>query len=363
MPWHRGSIPATEDITYAQKGGLSMKQILFNACFSLLIVLLLPSATVSSEKQTQPQDTVLWIEETSSSDAVSSAFEEPAAVQTIQLLTKDGVKEMALDAYLVGVVLSEMPPEFELEALKAQAVAARTFTEKRRQAPKHDGADICADSSCCQAWQSEQVLQEKFGENYDAYRQKSRAAVDATRDEILVYDGAPIDATYFSCSGGMTEDAAAVWGSDVPYLKSVVSYGEETALRYHTPLSFSAQELEEKLGTAFTGTPESWLGELTRTNGDGVDTIELGGTSYQGTELRRLLGLPSTNFTVHAEDDVLVFEVLGYGHRVGMSQYGANYMASQGYDYRVILQYYYRGTEITTTSAHEHTEKEVSGVA
>lgn len=322
-----------------------MKQILISGAASLLAIILLPCG--ARRESPQARDVVILHEEAAAADDTHSLPAQDEPEETIRLLTGDGIQMLPLSEYLTGVVLSEMPPDFAPEALKAQAVAARTFAQKRRQAAKHDGADVCADSACCQAWNSEAALREKFQESYDAYAEKARAAVEATRGEVLVYDGALIDATYFSCSGGRTEDAAAVWGEEVPYLQSVESYGEESALRYASEKSFTADELRAALGdSTLSGDPESWFSDAVYTAGGGVDTIMIGDKTYAGTELRKLLKLNSTCFTVSAGSSSVTFHVLGYGHRVGMSQYGADYMARQGYDYRTILQYYYRGAEI-----------------
>ena len=331
-----------------------MKQILVSAVFSALAILLIPLQLRPDEPvPAVPEDTVLWIEDAGPETHLKETVSEPEAAGKgmIRLLDGGTAQLLPMDDYLTCVVLSEMPPEFESEALKAQAVAARTFTEKRRLSAKHENADVCSDSACCQAWQSEAALREKFGADFDVYEEKARAAVETTQDEALFYAGALIDATYFSCSNGKTEAAVAVWGTDVPYLQSVESFGEEAALRYESEVVCTAAQLREKLtGAKLDGAPEGWFGAVSYTDGGGVDSMEIGGIAYSGTELRSLLGLNSTCFTVSCEGDTVIFSVCGYGHRVGMSQYGANYMAAQGFDYRTILQYYYRGTEIKKLS-------------
>lgn len=230
-----------------------MKQILVSAVFSALAILLIPSQLRPDEPvPAVPEDTVLWIEDAGPEAHWKETVSEPetAGLETVRLLDGGTVQLLPMDDYLTCVVLSEMPPEFESEALKAQAVAARTFTEKRRLSAKHENADVCSDSACCQAWQSEAALREKFGADFDVYEEKARAAVEATRDEALFYDGALIDATYFSCSNGKTETAVAVWGTDVPYLQSVESFGEESALRYESEVVCTAAQLREKLSGA-----------------------------------------------------------------------------------------------------------------
>ena len=259
------------------------------------------------------------------------------------------VEEMDMDAYLVGVVLAEMPASFETEALKAQAVAARTYTRKAWvSGGKHGEGSVCTDSGCCQAYITEEAYLARGGtqEGLD----KVRSAVFATSGQVLTYGGELIEATYFSCSGGSTEDAAAVWGTEFPYLQAVSSPGEESAAHYTDTVSFTAQEFQTILGTALTGTPQSWFGTTTYTEGGGIASMTIGGQAYSGTQLRSLLSLRSTAFTVTAGEDTITVTTRGYGHRVGMSQYGADAMAVTGSTYGEILSHYYPGTQLTTVT-------------
>lgn len=252
---------------------------------------------------------------------------------------------MDLEAYVLGVVLSEMPASFHPEALKAQAVAARTYALKTTtDGKKHDGG-ICTSHSCCQGYMTvEDYLMRGWKESYvDRVRQ----AVQATAGQVLMYEGKLIRATYFSCSGGITEAAVAVWGRDYPYLQSVESPGEEETVYYTDTKSVTLDDFQDALGIALSGSPETWFGNITYTAGGGVDTICIGGVDYRGTTLRSLLGLRSTAFLVIVKEDTILFETKGYGHRVGMSQYGADAMASEGYPYDQILLHYYIGTTLT----------------
>ena len=174
-----------------------------------------------------------------------------------------------------------------------------------------------------------------------------------TQNEVLTYEGALIDAVYFSCSGGSTEDAAAVWGTDVPYLRAVESPGEQDAAKYESRVCVTAETFAETLRTLdasvqLSGDPSGWVQSVTRTPGGGVDTLTAGDRSFSGVQLRKAFGLNSTRFTLLYEDGAFSFDVLGYGHRVGMSQYGADAIARLGFDYRTILRFYYRGAELTT---------------
>lgn len=329
-----------------------MKTVMICAVLGAVALALFPPAMARQETAREETPRLLVIEETIPAAAPQEA-DEPSDVCTVTLLMPDGTQELELDEYLTAVVLCEMPPDFEPEALRAQAVAARTFACRQMRGGKHEGGAVCASSACCQAWRSEDELRERLGTEFDADWEKAADAVAATHDEVLTYDGALIDATFFSCSGGRTEAAVAVWGSDVPYLQSVESYGEQAALRYASEASFSPEEFREKILEAapeadLTGAPDGWIGAVSHTDGGGVDEIAIGGAALTGVQMRSAFGLNSTQFTLEFTDGAFRFSVLGYGHRVGMSQYGANYMAQQGYSYRVILPYYYRGAQITT---------------
>lgn len=257
---------------------------------------------------------------------------------------------MDLEEYLVGVLLAEMPASFEVEALKAQAVAARTFALKcHMDGYKHDKGAVCTNFACCQAYLSpENYLDRGWSERNI---QKVRRAVTATEGQVLTYDGKLILATYFACSGGSTEDAAAVWGQEYPYLQAVPSPGEEETIYYTDSKSFSPEEFQKALGVALHGEPELWFGVARHTEGGGVETMEIGGVSYRGTTLRSLLELRSTVFSVRVQDGQILFETRGYGHRVGMSQYGADALAMAGKTYQQILTHYYQGAQIQTYGA------------
>lgn len=271
--------------------------------------------------------------------------------EEITLQTDAGGIDILIDEYLVGVVLAEMPTSFSDEALKAQAVAARTVARHRMSHKKHNNADLCSNSSCCQAWIDPYEYLKQTNQQVKGY-ERVKSAVAETKNEVLLYDGELIEALYFSCSGGATEDAVAVWGNDVPYLVSVESEGEESAEKYHEIVRIDENEFWETICGE-----EGWndfcptgggneLGKITYTNGGGVATLKIGNRQIEGTKLRSLFHLNSTRFTVCAENGEIVFQVYGYGHRVGMSQYGANAMAEAGSDYIEILEHYYSGAKV-----------------
>lgn len=263
-----------------------------------------------------------------------------------RVITADGIeKSMSPKDYLTGVLLAEIPMSFEDEAIKAQAVAARTYMEKRNaEKDKHENGLVCANPECCQAYVSIEDYIYAGGSWEEAER--ARKAVSETDGELLFFRGELIDAVYFSCSGGKTEDALEVWGRSCDYLRSLDSPGEESSAQFYHRMRFSAEEAEKKLGLSLLRESSDWVGKASHTSGGGIRTMVIADKVLSGIEIRTQLGLPSTRFDAYQEGSELVFEVWGYGHRVGMSQYGAEAMAALGKSYREILAYYYPGTII-----------------
>ena len=291
--------------------------------------------------------------ETDSAPAPLAASAGEPAPDSITVLTDGGAVTMDMQEYLVGVVAAEMPASFQEEALKAQAVAARTYAMYCALGQKHGDAQVCTDYTCCQAWQGEEALRQKWGGDYDACSQKIRAAVEATAGQYLSYEGQPVFAAFHSSSAGATEDCGQVWNPS-PYLVSVSS--PETAEDVPnfvstvdcTPLDFRDTLLYAHPEADFTGEESSWIGEV-RLDGSGrVASAVLGGVSMKGTELRQLFGLRSTAFCLEYTGESFRFTVTGYGHGVGMSQYGANVMAREGGTYTGILAHYYPGTVLVS---------------
>lgn len=277
----------------------------------------------------------------------------PADQQTLlRLETEQGIRQVRMDEYLLGVLCCEMPLDFEQAALQAQAVASRTFTLYHCQKAKHADADVCNQANCCQAWKSEAQLAELFGTEWTARREKAAQAIAATDGQVLTQNGELINAVFFSCSGGMTEPAAAVWGGEVSYLQAVDSPGEEIAASYTgqtaVPLELFRQTLTgAQPSVDLSGAPAGWFGTVAYTQGGGVASMEIGGVSFPGTQLRSLFGLNSTWFTVAVAEEQILFQTRGKGHRVGLSQYGAQAMALQGSTYDQILTHYYTGVTLT----------------
>ena len=279
---------------------------------------------------------------------------EPAAAdcpapQRISVLHAGEVYEVDIQDYLTGVVAAEMPADFEPEALKAQAVAARTYALYCASSGRHGDADVCTDFSCCQAWESREDMERGWGDAFDGNYERIRSAVEGTAGEYLCYDGQAVFAAFHSSSAGATEDCGAIW-NELPYLVSVSSpESEDTVPGFvsrleQSPLDFRDTLLYAHPEADFSGSEDGWIGELRRDDSGRVACAVLGGVEFSGTELRELFSLRSTAFTLSYSGGSFVFTVTGFGHGVGMSQYGANVMASRGADYREILSHYYPGT-------------------
>ena len=297
------------------------------------VLLNLAAFTVREESvQSVPQQ---WETVTSSAAEVS---------MEVTLLNSQGNTEvMELEEYLLGVLLAEMPVSFHEEALKAQSVVAGTYVCKAiSTGGKHGDGVICADPGCCQGYRSEAEYLAGGGST-DAV-DKLRGVIRETSGQVLTYGDTLIEATYFSCSGGRTEEAVAVWGTDFPYLKSVESPGEEEAAYYRESVTFQPSEFARLLGITPSGRAVDWIGYTTYTAGGGVATMEIGGKVFTGIQLRSILGLRSTAITIEAEETAVTVTTKGFGHRVGMSQYGADAMARAGKTYSEILAWYYPGT-------------------
>lgn len=275
--------------------------------------------------------------------------------KTINLLHKndDSIENIELEEYLVNVVSAEMPVDYELEALKAQATVARTYTlYQMENGHKHENADICDSSSCCQAWISKEKRYEAWGENQEEKWNKIREAVYSTAGEIITYQGKPIDAFFHSNSGGTTEIPINVWGgTDFPYLQVVETSGEDNYSQYYSEKEYLYQELEDKMKEHYSDFFIDWNNQdaisiLEYTESSRIRTIKIGNKNISGVEARKIFELKSSNFTVEKTEDKIKFKVIGYGHGVGLSQTGSNTLAKEGKSYKEIIEHYYKDIEI-----------------
>lgn len=265
----------------------------------------------------------------------------------LQLLDGDQTLDVTLEDYLWGVVSAEMPASFEDQALRAQAVAARTYTVYKLMHPSkaHD-AQLCSDPGCCQAWLSREERMEKWGSDREELAARISAAVRDTDGMVMCYGGEPIQAVFHAASGTATRSAEDVWGSEVPYLHSVTSPEGEEVPNYYSTATVSAADFAAALPEChLEGDCSGWIGETEYDEGGLSRRISIGGEWVKTTKLRNLFSLRSSNMSITGEGDTLTFSVTGYGHGVGMSQYGANAMAKQGSSWQEIMEWYYSGAK------------------
>lgn len=329
-----------------------MKKILKYVLIFIFIIIVLPNLCTKKRKKQNVQTS-----ETTEEEKQETEKYDYSKYKTIKLyhVKTSQTEELSLDDYLYGVVSSEMPASFEKEALKAQAIVARTYTiyQITKSKGKHGDADICDDYKCCQAWISKEDRLAKWSENEaEANWNKIVEAVDSTQGKIITYNGSPIDAFFHSNSGGITETASNVWGGDnFPYLQSVQTSGEDGYTQYSSEVEFSQSEFIDKIKTKHPDfeidfNDNSCVQILEYTESGRIRTIKFGNIQIAGTEARTLLGLKSTNFSFEIVDGKIKFKVLGYGHGVGMSQTGADSMAKAGSSAEEIIKHFYSGVEI-----------------
>ena len=295
---------------------------------------------------------------TADNTTVQQTEEEPTEEeQTVfKMLCGDEVATLTDRDFLIRTLAMEMPATYHEEALKAQAVAAYTYYHRRREAQRNNadpdlkGADFVTPNESFPQNYTEEKLRERWGDKYEEYYQKMADAVEAVWRQTITYDGKLIDACFHAMSNGQTETAEQVWGADVPYLQAAASPGDTEAGGYRSTAVFTADEVREILkdekGVTLSDDPADWFGKPTLSDSGTVATQKVGGKKLAGTRVRTLFGLRSASYTVAYEEDTFTFAVRGYGHGVGMSQNGANYLANEGYSYKEILTHYYAGVKV-----------------
>ncbi|WP_338450193.1 stage II sporulation protein D [Niallia oryzisoli] len=288
-------------------------------------------------------------EEAAAKPETEVASTAPSIDVAVYRTAKQDVESIPLEEYVAGVVASEMPADFEKEALKAQALTARTYIVK--QLMSDQSVDLpkdanVADTEFFQVYKSPEELKKVWGPSDFSWKmEKINEAVKETQGQILTYDGNPIDATFFSTSNGYTENSEAIWANSLPYLQSVESPWDKQSPKFSGQRIIPVKEFETKLGVKLKN--NKTIGEVTeRTAGKRVAKVNINGKEVSGKDIRDKLGLMSTDFTWERRGDDIVINTKGYGHGVGMSQYGANGMAKEGKKYTDIVQYYYKGIQI-----------------
>lgn len=337
-----------------EKLGLNIKIIIVMTLFIFGVLIILPLVILKGDGyNTSKFDLGI------SSIIKSSQITFPTNGKVKLYHRKDGtVEEIDLEEYIMGVVASEVPANFEEEALKAQAVAARTFYMNKRNQPckdaKEKGAEIC-DSTDCQVYMSKSERMKSWSSKEgDNNWNKIKTAVEETKGQVLTYNGAILEyPQFFATSSGKTENAKDVFSVDVPYLKSEESKGEEIAPKYKTSIQISISDFVNKINAKYpkANVNKNDLANSVKvknyTEAGSVKEIQIGNEIIKGTEFRELFGLNSTNFNLDFGKNAVIVNCKGYGHGVGMSQWGANVMAKNGSKYDEILKHYYSGVEIS----------------
>ena len=335
-----------------------MKKILIYFISFILICFVVPAMLTRRTASTVAQENTdseiqQNTESTNSPDETQSYTYSKYGTITLLHKKTGEIEQVNIDDYLCNVVSAEMPADYEVEALKAQAIVARTYTVYKILNKKHDNADICDDSTCCQAWISKDDRLARWKESKrESNWQKICDCVNSTKGKIITYDNQPINAFFHSNSGGVTEIPVNVWGgTGYPYLQSVETSGEDAYTQYSSEIVLTQEELINKLKEKYSDISIDFSNDedikiLEYTESTRVKTVKFGNYELSGVEARTLFGLRSTNFEITKDGDKIKFSVKGYGHGVGMSQTGADSMAKQGSTAEEIIKHFYTGVEI-----------------
>ncbi|MBQ9977886.1 MAG: stage II sporulation protein D [Clostridia bacterium] len=318
-----------------------MKNIYIGTIIILAIVMLTFPLMANSKQAPYSTDSIT---------ANTTPLDNTSNNETIKVYMSESkeVKVFNMEDYIFGVVAAEMPALYSDEALKAQAVAAYTYAIYKSKQNALENYDITDNFQTDQAFVTVEKAREKWGADADTYEEKIRKAIKSVWGKKITYNSSPILSVYHAISSGKTENALDVWGGSYDYLVSVDSVGDMLSPNYLTTAQFSIDDLKTKLSSVleFSGEAKDYFGETVRTESGSVKTVNICGKQVEGSVIRAALDLRSANFDVAFSTDKFVFTVRGYGHGIGMSQYGAHYMAMQGKTYEEILKHYYQGCEI-----------------
>ncbi len=314
------------------------------------IILVIPSILVvwfTSEEEAPVAQEAPALSE--SAEPVSSDMEDDSLTVSVFRAQKEEIEEVGFEDYIAGVVASEMPASYEKEALKAQALTARTYIIRHLTDPGDinlpDGADV-TDTVNDQVYHNNEELKQRWPDDYDWMMEKIQEAVHETRGQVITYDGSPITATFFSTSNGYTENSEEYWPNEIPYLRSVESPWDTDSPRFEGEKVVSISDFEAELGVNVAETGE--IGEvIERTTGGRVAKVRFGDKEFTGREIRDKLELDSSDFVWQRHGNDIVLTTKGWGHGVGMSQFGADGMAREGKNYQDIIHHYYQDVEIT----------------
>lgn len=328
----------------------------FYKLLAFLIALTVMLTPLLSLKGTRPDGEENTKEQISENDQSGEDGKKDTDKVKVLLKDENRIVEVELNEYLLGVLAAEMPATYHEEALKAQAVTAYTYLLYRRniQSEKPDatlkGADLSNDSSTHQGYLTPEAREKKWGDKTKTYEKKLTEAIESVSGNGITFEGKPIMAAFHAINSGVTNSAKTVWGGEVAYLKSVVSTGDRLSPDCVKTVAIKADELSQLLsvldGCELSGEARDWIGEISTTSSGYVSGIEAGGKEYTGVQFRQATGLRSAVFTYEYKNGSFHFTTEGYGHGVGLSQYGADYMARQGSSWEEIIRHYYTGVKI-----------------
>ncbi|SHG84911.1 stage II sporulation protein D [Ornithinibacillus halophilus] len=308
----------------------------------LMIILVIPTLVVLPFNSNESVASTTIEQEFDSSEGLDDDSAISVAVMRTQT---DSIENVPLETYVARVVASEMPAKFEMEALKSQALAARTYIVNQLLYADGDEESDVTDTIMDQVYKGEEELRDRWGANYNQNMKKITDAVAATKGEILTFKDAPISPAYFSTSNGYTENSEDYWANEIPYLRSVASPWDVESPYYLDQETFTLAEVEEALEVDLPDNASISI-QASRTESNRINQVSLGEHTFTGREVRDALELRSSDFTIEQKNNHLIFTTKGNGHGIGMSQYGANGMAKEGKSYEEILKYYYQDVEI-----------------
>ncbi|TCS95612.1 stage II sporulation protein D [Hazenella coriacea] len=351
------------------------KRIIFLFVILTLMILLVPTLLVTTFSEST--DSVAQVEAKEAVQKKKTTIipsDEKMPPVRVYLTKEKRVLEVPLEEYITGVVASEMPADFHEEALKAQALAARTYIVKRLT--KKEFTDLArwgtiaktahvTDTVQHQVFSTEQQLRSRWGIQYDEKQKRIESAVQATKGNIIVYQGEPIYAAFFSTSNGRTENSEDYFLTNYPYLRSVDSswdqqspkYDKEQVLTMHQFTQLLAKETGKSIAIPTAASPGQWMRVIEKTAGNRILKIRIGDEIFSGREVREALHLASSDFSWQVKGNEMIFTTRGYGHGVGMSQWGAHLMAKQGKEVLDIIQHYYQGVKVKPISAVQGDKK------
>jgi stage II sporulation protein D len=330
-----------------------MRQIIIIGAILCSVILIIPTMLVLAFQGNETDKSIksVSVQTSNTINSTSEGMDLPEDLTVAVFRSKtQKIEEFDFEDYIIGVVASEMPAEFSIEALKAQALTARTYIIKHMLNPSEinipKGAQV-TDTVQHQVFRSDADLREFWGKDYDWAKAKVTEAVRATRGQIITYEGSPITASFFSTSNGYTENSEDYWPNKFSYLRSVESPWDSESPRYKTEKTITSQEFFNALGVKLPG--DGTVGEITsRTQGGRVAKVEVNGKTFTGRDIREKLDLDSSDFQWKRSGNNVVIQTKGWGHGVGMSQWGAEGMAKEGKSYQEIIKYYYNGVQISS---------------